>query len=324
MQVNSVNSYSGNIPKKSFLNNNTKTVVSSSYNQMNFTGDDDKKSSKLMRNAIIALCFLPVAGSVVTSCDDKEVFAYAHAETEANANAEADADASVIDTTGYCHPGDTIIKWYYDFKRPIPLDSLFNNMQNWGIDSTDVDKNDSTAKRNIIHYEGTRDWEYNQREIGDINLLESSKNILVYDTEILDYKGNHETYGKRVLRIPSGDFTIKTLDGRTIHNPKGLFEESYTNETDDKNGSILDCRLDTRTFVQTNGDTLRVAKRTGTSQYEEVGTVSKGYLGDNTILLKNLIGEYPTDDHYIDFEISAVNDKDLRLMYVKKMDETEE
>lgn len=321
MQVNSIGC---NTPKRTFYNNQHGVEVRSDNQQVNFTANNnDKNNSKLMRNAIMALCFLPVAGSVVTSCD-KEVFAYAHADAEANAEANADANASIIDTTGYCHPGDTIIKWYYKFQRPIPLDSLFNNMQNWDIDSTDVNKNDTTAKRNIIHYEGTRDWEYAKREIGDINLLESSKNILVYDTEILDYKGNHESYGKRVLRIPSGNFTITTKDGRTLHNPGGLFEETYINETDDKNGSILDCQLESRAFVQTNGDTLRVAKRAGTAQYKEVGTASKGYLGKNTILLKNLIGEYPTDDHYVDFEISAVNDKDLRLMYVKKMDETEE
>lgn len=323
MQVNSINSYGCCTPKKAVLNNNTQAAVSNSDNQINFTGDSNRRDGKAMRNAIMALCFLPVAGPIVTSCD-KEVYAYAEADADANAGADADADASVIDTTGFEHPGDTIIKWYYKFQRPIPLDSLFNNLQTWDIDSTDVNKNDTTAKRNIIHYEGTRDWEYNTREIGDINLLESSKNILVYDTEILDYKGNHESYGKRILRFPTGNYTITTLDGRTLHKPKGLFEESYINETDDKNGSILDCRLESRSFVQTNGDTLRVARRTGTSEYKEIGTVSKGYLGNNTILLKNLIGEYPTDDHYVDFKINAVNDKDLRMMYVKKMDETEE
>lgn len=324
MQVSAINSYGCNTPKKITVGNNVSQNQSSvADNSLAFTGKDDRRNSNVMRNAIMALCFLPVAGSVVTSCD-KEVFAYAEANADANADADADADASIIDTTGYCHPGDTIIKWYYKFQRPIPLDSLFNNLQNWDIDSTDVNKNDSTAKRNVIHYEGIRDWEYNNKEVGDINLLESSKNILVYDTEVLDYKGNHESYGKRVLRIPSGNYTIVTKDGRTLHNPGGLFEEVYTNETDDKEGSILDCTLQSRAFIQTNGDTLRVSKRNGTAEFKEVGSASKGYLGPNTILLKNLIGEYPTDDHYVDVKIKAVNDKDLRLMYVKKMDETEE
>ena len=55
----------------------------------------------------------------------------------------------------------------------------------------------------------------------------------------------------------------------------------------------------------------------------ETGNVSKGYLGANSILLKNLIGEYPTEDHYIDFSVEAINDKELRLRYVKAMDEIE-
>ncbi len=320
MRVNSINSYSCNTPQKFTADNNVFQNPSSvADNSLVFTGNDDKKNSNVMRNAIMALCFLPVAGGIATSCD-KVVLAEANAE----AVADADANAEIVDTTGYCHPGDTIIKWYYKFQRPIPLDTLFKNMDNWDIDGTDGDMNDSTSNRNIIHYEGTRDWEYNNKEVGDINLLESSKNILVYDTEVLDYKGNHESYGKRVLRIPSGNYTIVTKDGRTLHNPGGLFEEVYTNETDDKDGSILDCTLQSRSFIQTNGDTLRVARRKGTSEYKEVGSASKGYLGPNTILLKNLIGEYPTDDHYVDMKLEAVNDEDLRLMYVKKMDETEE
>ena len=156
-----------------------------------------------------------------------------------------------------------------------------------------------------------------------MNILESSKKILVYDTEILDYEGNHETYGKRVFRIPSGSFSITTKDGRTLHNPGGLFVEEYENETGEKDGSIFDCKLKSRAFVQTNGDTLNVAKRNGTSEYVETGNVSKGYLGANSILLKNLIGEYPTEDHYIDFSVEAINDKELRLRYVKAMDEIE-
>lgn len=325
MQVGAINNYGSFTSTKAILNNQKNSLAESDIqkNAVTFTGENKNKNSKAMRNAIMALCFLPVAGGIATSCD-KEVYAEANAEANADANANADADASVIDTTGFEHPGDTIIKWYYKFQRPIPLDTLYKNLDNWEIDGTDGNMNDSTSNRNIIHYEGTRDWEYNTKEVGDINLLESSKNILVYDTEVLDYKGNHESYGKRVLRIPSGSYTIVTKDGRTLRNPKGVFEEVYTNETDNKNGSIFDCALQSRAFVQTNGDTLRVAKRTGTAEYKEVGTASKGYLGPNTILLKNLIGEYPTEDHYVDFSVDAVNDKELRLMYVKKMDEMED
>lgn len=197
-------------------------------------------------------------------------------------------------------------------------------MQNWDIDNTDGNKNDSTAKRNIVHYEGTREWEYGSKEVGDINILESSKKILVYDTEILDYKGNHETYGKRILRVPSGSFTIKREDGTVLHSPGGLFVEEYENETGEKNGSILDCKLKTRAFVQTNGDTLNVAKRKGTSEFVETGKVAKGYLGANSILLRNLIGEYSTDDHYVDFKVDAIDDKSLRAMYVYAMDKKED
>lgn len=319
MQVNAITSYQYSTPNK--LNNHQKQSTQIESNSVNFTArEDNRRNSNAMRNAVVALCFLPVAGGVVTSCD-KEAFAEAKVNVDANAN--ANANASIIDTTGYKHPGDTIIKWYYKYQKPIPLDSLFNNMQNWDIDGADGDKNDSTANRNIIHYEGAREWEYNTKEIGDMNILESSRNILVYDTEIKDYKGNHESYGKRIFRVPSGSFTITMKDGKTIHNPKGLFVEEYENETDEKNASIFDCKLKSRAFIQTNGDTLNVARRSGTSEYVERGSASKGYLGANSVLLRNLIGQYSTDDHYVDFKVDAINDKDLRLKYVEAMDNIE-
>ena len=202
----------------------------------------------------------------------------------------------------------------------MPLDTLNNNFDNWDIPGVDPIWRDSLARRNIIHYEGTREWEYGTREIGDINVLESSKKILVYDTEIQDYKGNHESYGKRVLRVPSANFTITTKDGVTLNSPKGLFVEEYENEFDEKAGSILDCKLKSRAFVTTNGDTLNVAKRKGSSEFVETGKVTKGYLGANSILLRNLIGQYSTDDHYVDFSVEAVEDKRLRAMYVEAMD----
>ena len=150
MQVNAITSYQYSTPNK--LNNHQKQSTPIESNSVNFTArEDNRRNSNAMRNAVVALCFLPVEGGVVTSCD-KEAFAEAKVNVDANAN--ANANASIIDTTGYKHPGDTIIKWYYKYQKPIPLDSLFNNMQNWDIDGADGDKNDSTANRNIIHYEG--------------------------------------------------------------------------------------------------------------------------------------------------------------------------
>ncbi len=58
----------------------------------------------------------------------------------------------------------------------------------------------------------------------------------------------------------------------------------------------------------------------GTSEFVETGKVAKGYLGANSILLKNLIGDYPTDDHFVDFKVEAVNDNELRKRYVEYMD----
>ena len=98
--------------------------------------------------------------------------------------------------------------------------------------------------------------------------------------------------------------------------------EEYENEFGEKGGSILDCKLKTRAFVSTQGDTLNVARRKGTSEFVETGKVAKGYLNPkNSILLKNLIGTYPTDDHYIDFKVEAINDKELRAKYVYAKDE---
>lgn len=292
-------------------------------NNIAFEGENNnKKPSKAMRiarDAAIAAMFLtPVAGSL-SSCDPLDD-GYAYAEAHAWAGI-----GHYVDSTQCTHPTDTIIKWWYDWERPWPLDSLYNNMQNWDIDGTDGDKNDSLANRNIVHYEGVRDWEYGSKEIGDMNVLESRKKILVYDTEILDYKDNHESYGKRVLRLPSSDFTIKKADGTVLHNPGGLFVEEYENEFNQKGGSILDCKLKTRAFVSTEGDTLNVARRKGTSEFVETGKVAKGYLNPkNSILLRNLIGEYSTDDHYIDFKVEAINDKELRAKYVYAKDKATE
>lgn len=312
MQVNSIGNYNISTPNKVNLENKTANM-----SDVAFVGEKkDNKALRAARDLAIASMFLlPVATTTLTSCED-DGFAYARAE--------AWGGEGYVDTLGCNHPADTIIQWWYAWERPMPLDSLNNNFDNWDIPGVDPRWRDSLANRNIIHYEGTREWEYGTKEIGDINVLESSRKILVYDTEIQDYKGNHESYGKRVLRIPSGNFTITTKDGVTLNSPKGLFVEEYENEFGQQNGSILDCRLKTRAFVTTNGDTLNVAKRKGTSEFVETGKVAKGYLGANSILLRNLIGQYSTDDHYVDFKVEAVEDKRLRAMYVQAMDQKED
>ena len=307
MQVNSIRNYNISTPNKVNFENKTANM-----SDVTFVGKkEDNKALKIARDFAIASMFLaPVATTpLLTGCDE---FVYA--------DAKAWGGEGYVDTTHCHHPADTIIKWWYAWERPIPLDTLNNNFDNWDIPGVDPAWSDSLAQRNIIHYEGTREWEYGTKEIGDINVLESSKKILVYDTEIQDYKGNHESYGKRVLRVPSANFTITTKDGVTLNSPKGLFVEEYENEFDEKAGSILDCKLKSRAFITTNGDTLNVAKRKGSSEFVETGKVTKGYLGANSILLRNLIGQYSTDDHYVDFSVEAVEDKRLRAMYVEAMD----
>jgi hypothetical protein len=314
MQINSINNYNLCAPKKAIQT--TKGATTPNAKNVAFTSEDaNNKFMKAARNAGVAMVFLLPTTSALTSCNIWE-------DGFVNAEACVTTTPGSIDTTQCEHPTDTIIKWYYDFKRPIPLDSIFNNFQNWDIDGAEGNKNDSTANRNVIHYEGTRDWEYGTKEIGDINLTEANEDrkVLIYDTEILDYKGRHEAYGKRVFRIPNGSFTIQKEDGTVLKSPKGFFVEEYANDADTKKASIYDCTLKTRTFVTTNGDTLNVAKRKGSNEFVESGKVTKGYLGANSILLRNLIGEYSTDDHYIDFKVEAVNDEKLRAKYVYDMD----
>ena len=316
MQVNSVRNYNISTPNKLSVQNKANNM-----SDVSFVGEKkDNKALKAARDLAIASMFLlPVAGGF-TACDDDDL-CHAYVKTEGYSDAGIGHHVCIDSCK---HPVDTIVKWWYAWNRPQPLDSLANNFDNWEIPGLDDRLTDSLAKRNIIRYKGTREWEYGTKEIGDINVLESSKKILVYDTEITDYKDQHLSYGKRVLRIPSGNFTITTKDGETLYSPKGLFVEEYENEFGDKNGSILDCKLRSRAFVQTNGDTLNVAKRKGSAEFIETGIVAKGYLGANSILLRNLIGEYSTDDHYVDFEVEAVEDNKLRAMYVYAMDKKED
>jgi hypothetical protein len=120
--------------------------------------------------------------------------------------------------------------------------------------------------------------------------------------------------------MPTGNFTITKEDGTILKSPKGLFVEEYESDNDEKNASIYDCSLKTRAFITTKGDTLNVSKRDGANSYVETGKVAKGYLGANSILLKNLIGEYSTDEHYIDFKVDAITDEELREKYVYAKD----
>jgi len=327
MQVSAISNINCGTPRKVQSGVKSQNPVNNYADNQSLSFEGRKKDGKAGRmvtaGTAMAMFLVPIASSSLQSCD-KDGYAYAYTNIDIDTS-KTTTPGSIIDTTIYIHPADTVIKWYQNYERPQPLDSLFNNFQNWGIDGTDgVDPNDSTAKRNIIHYEGTREWEYNNKEIGDMNVLESTpKKNLVYDIEVKDYKGNHLYYGKSVLRIPTGSFTVTTKDGRVLNSPKGFFVESYKNDADEKGGSIYDCTLQSRAFCQTNGDTLFVAKRSGSSDYVEKGKVSNGYLGKNTILLQNLIGQYDTDEHYVDMKINAVNDNDLRLLYLKAKDEEE-
>lgn len=319
MQVNSVKSY--DVTSNNRISN-TNSVPKQNPQQVAFSGDDRKSpndGSKAMRNLIYGLMMLgaTAGGSqALTSCDDGYAEAYARAEVTVTGNVSLD---SLLNHC-HCHP-DTIIKWYYAYQRPIPLDSLYKNLQNWDIDGTDGDMNDPKTNRNIVHYEGTREWEYGTKESGDMNILESSKNVLIYDTEIKDCDGNHQSYGKRIFRIPTGTFYVTKKDGEVLKNPKGFFVEEYENPFDEKGGSVLDCNLKSRAFVVTNGDTLNVSPLNDGNNFVETGKVAKGYLGPNSIVLQNLIGKYETEDHYVDFKVDAINDEELRCRYVKEMDD---
>ena len=315
MQINSVKNY--NLTPNSVKKYTANNVEQQKQPQVAFCANEDNKNNgaKAMRNLIYGLMMLgaTIGGTpALTSCDD----GYAYAE--ADANVSITPLDSLIDS---CHcKRDTIIKWYCSYQKPIPLDSLYNNMQNWGIDGTEGDKYDEKSKRNIIHYEGTREWEYGTKEIGDMDIIESSKNVLIYDTEIKDWEGKHQSYGKRVLRIPTGSFSITKKDGEVVRNPKGFFVEEYENPYNEKGGSVLDCNVKSRAFVTTNGDTLNVSLLNDGNKFVETGKVAKGYLGANSILLQNLIGRYETEDHYVDFNVDAITDQELRCKYVKAMD----
>ena len=312
-----------------------------------YFGNND--NGKAMRRGTMAV-LIPLsvlAGMSSASCSrDDDAFAYAKAEAIVKGNDTIRFSDSIVDNTptkrdtvfidrtkydtvyvdtgSYVHDVDTIILWKDNYQRPIPLDSLMKNVENWGIDGSEgADINDGNSPRNIIHYVGTREWEYNNQEIGDMDVLNSSKNVLIYNTEVRDYKGRHESYGKTVLRVPPQNVKLENAEGFVLNNPKGLFLEFYSNNSNDKNADILDCKLEKRFFVQTQGDSVRVYSQNDEGIYVEDGAAAKGYISENSVLLKNLIGRYDTEDHYVDAHVTAVDDETLKNLYVRKRDEAE-
>ena len=239
-------------------------------------------------------------------------------------------DTVIVDTGSYHVTHDTITKWIDKWQKPIPLDTLYK----W-TNILDVDGKDP-SRINVVNYRGAREWEYGESFIANINLLESSKNILVYDREDLDWTGKHTGWGKDVYRIPTTSFKIKTYSGKTLNSPKGIFYETYSNPYDNKS-SIYDNNLVQRYFLQTNGRTVNVySYDPETGLYREDGKLDKGYLdksavGSN-ILLTDLIAsdpsikwgtdpDYSTEDHIVGAKVVTVNDEELKSMYLRARDD---
>ena len=83
----------------------------------------------------------------------------------------------------------------------------------------------------------------------------------------------------------------------------------YSNPSNNMNADILDCTRDKQFFCQTdaNNKILKVYSKDENGYFVEDGSVSKGYLSGSTVLFKNLIGRYDTDDHLVDVHVSAVH-----------------
>lgn len=235
-----------------------------------------------------------------------------------------------VDTGSYHVTHDTITKWIDNYQKPIPLDSLNKWRKKFDIEGGDPDRN------NIVNYQAIREWEYGQRFVANMNQLESSKNILVYDREDLDWTGKHTGWGKDVYRIPTSRFTIQTYSGKKLNSPNGVFFETYVNPWNEKT-SIYDNNLVQRYFLQTAGDSVNVfSYDPATGLYREDGRIGKGYLdkgsvGSN-ILLKDLIASdptikwgtdpnYSTEDHLVGMKVVTVNDEELKLLYVRARDD---
>ncbi|MBR1424563.1 hypothetical protein IJ579_03260 [bacterium] len=233
-------------------------------------------------------------------------------------------DSVVVDSGDYVNPVDSIEKWKIEWVRPELLDTLMTDMNIFDNDSADVDITDPKAKRNIIHLEGIREWEYNTKEIDDINLLESRPGVdLTYDTEFRDYKDRPEGYGKLRLAYPKEAFTVKTADGKRVWNsPKGYFVEFYKNPTQDKHTALKNCQLKKRFFCQQMGDSVRVFTQNSEGDFVEAGRGAKGYIAKNSILLRGmLIGRNNTDDHFVNVHLSVVDDEKLKALYIRQKDD---
>ena len=301
-----------------------------------FTGKKDN-SGRSLRNAtmafLIPLTMATAVGPTLTSCE-KDTEAYAWAYAEGNANAEASDscgcghrkdscnndttkhDTIPVDTTKH----DTIpVIPSDDFNRPLPLDTLAKHMYIWNIDNF----NDTTAnaKRNIIHYHYARPWEYNNEVDANMNIKESKqdKQLLVHDTEVKDYKGNHLYYGKEVREVPKNPITLETYSGKKIKTNALMTLESRRCDGDVKGASLRNTSLDYKLALMTVGDTVLVFRQGKDGVYKEDGKMAKGYLDDNTILLQDLIGEYATDDHLTDWKLTAITDDELKNL-IKKED----
>lgn len=235
-----------------------------------------------------------------------------------------------VDTGSYHVTHDTITRWIDRWQKPIPLDTLDKWVKKFDIDGP------TPGRNNIVNYQAIREWEYGERFVANANLLESSKNIMVYDREDLDWQGNHKGWGKDVYRIPTSNFKIQTYSGKTLNSPKGIFFETYVNPWD-QNTSIYDNNLVQRYFFQTNGDKVNVYSYDAkTGLYREDGEFSKGYLDKSSvgsnILLTDLIAsdpeikwtnnpDYSTEDHMVGVKVVTVNDEELKLMYVRAKDD---
>ncbi|MBR1619508.1 hypothetical protein IJ674_06405 [bacterium] len=235
-----------------------------------------------------------------------------------------------VDTGSYHVTHDTITKWIDRWQKPIPLDTLHKWTEKFDIDGG------TPGRNNIVNYQAIREWEYGDRFVANMNQLESSKNILVYDREDLDWTGNHRGWGKDVYRIPTSNFKIQTYSGKTLNSPKGIFFETYVNPWD-QNTSIYDNNLVQRYFFQTAGDKVNVYSYDAkTGLYREDGEFSKGYLDKSSvgsnILLTDLIAsdpdikwsnnpDYSTEDHMVGVKVVTVNDEELQLMYVRAKDD---
>ena len=232
-----------------------------------------------------------------------------------------------VDTGSYHVKYDTITQWKDRWEKPIPLDTLAKITEKFDIDCIDP------SRKNIVSYQGIREWEYGNRFATMMNQLQSNKYELVYDREDFDWEGHHIGYGKDVFRYPRTNFKIETYEGKVINNPKGLFIETYTNPFNSKESAVSDNELVTRQFIQTRGDSVYVfTYDKSTGLYREDGRISKGYLENNSVLLTDLIAsdpdkkfgrdpEYSTEDHIVSCKVATVNDEELELLYVRAKDD---